>query len=111
MLSVNEKCGLVGCGFLIGFWANEKCGLGDGWLEFTTKSRFYWHTTNYLGTRQGFANEQKEIIFVLHPKFFTLLKIEDSVDISPQWHNLDELPVLLLFGWYLSVGSQYAGRT
>ncbi|MFZ2448786.1 MAG: hypothetical protein WAW37_20680 [Syntrophobacteraceae bacterium] len=82
---------------------------GDGWLEFVNGSRFLWKSTSFWRTGRGFYNARKELLFVLKPKLFDLLKIQSVVEIEAQWHDLDELPLLLLLACYLRVRDCYAG--
>ncbi|MDO9040939.1 MAG: hypothetical protein Q7U64_01180 [Desulfocapsaceae bacterium] len=81
---------------------------GGGWLEFVSGSRYHWKSTSFWGTKWGFSNAQEELLFVLKPKLLDLLKVQSIVEIGTQWHDLEELPLLLLLGWYLKVRDSYA---
>jgi hypothetical protein len=83
---------------------------GGGWVEFVTGSRFHWKSTSFWGTEWGFSNAQEELLFVLKPKLLDLLKIQSIVEIRAQWLELEELPLLLMLGWYLRVCDSYAAR-
>ncbi len=82
---------------------------GDGWVEFVKGSKFHWKSTNFWGTGRGFYNEQNELLFVLKPKLFDLLKMQSVVKIGAQFNELDELPLLLMLACYLYVLDSYAG--
>jgi hypothetical protein len=83
---------------------------GGGWVEFVKGSRFHWKSTSFWGTEWGFSNAQEELLFVLKLKLFDLLKVQSVVEIRPQWRDLDELPLLLMLGWYLRVRDSYDTR-
>ncbi|MFA7384421.1 MAG: hypothetical protein WC001_13330 [Desulfurivibrionaceae bacterium] len=81
-----------------------------GWVEFVNGPRFHWKSTSFWGTEWGFSNTQEELLFVLKPKLFDLLKVQSAVEIGTKWHDLDELPLLLMLGWYLKVRDSYDTR-
>lgn len=83
---------------------------GGGWVEFVKGTGFQWKSTSFWGTEWGFSNTQEELLFVLKPKQFDLLKVQSVVEIGAQWHDLDELPLLLMLGWYLRVRDSYDTR-
>jgi hypothetical protein len=83
---------------------------GDGWVEFVKGSKFYWKSTSFCGTGRGFYNEHNELLFVLKPKLFDLLKIQSVVEIGPQFNELEELPLLLMLACYVHVLDSYASR-
>jgi len=83
---------------------------GGGWVEFVEGSRFHWKSTSFWGTEWGFFNAQEELLFVLKPKLFDLLKVRSIVEIGAQWHDLEELPLLLMLSWYLRVRDSYDTR-
>ena len=62
-----------------------------------------------LGTEWGFSNVQEELLFVMKSQPWYRLKIESAVEIGAQWQDLDELPLLMMLGWYLRVQNFYAG--
>ena len=82
---------------------------GEGWLEFFKGSRFYWKSRNFWRTEWGFSNVQEELLFVMKSQPWYRLKIESAVEIGAQWQDLDELPLLMMLGWYLRVQNFYAG--
>jgi len=82
---------------------------GDGWIEFTKGSKFHWKSISGIGSKWGFANEQEEILLAMKSKWYSPLKIQASIEIEPKGQGLDELPLLLISGWYLMVCSHYAG--
>jgi hypothetical protein len=83
---------------------------GGGWVEYITGRRFHWKSTSFWGTEWGFFNTQEELLFVLKPKLLDLLKVQSIVEIEAPWHDLEELPLLLLLGWYLRVRDSYDTR-
>lgn len=83
---------------------------GGGWVELVTGSRYHWKSTSFWGTEWGFANAQEELLFVLKPKLLDLLKVQSTVAIETQWHDLEDLPLLLMLGWYLKVRDSYDSR-
>jgi hypothetical protein len=82
---------------------------GDGWVEFFKGSKFQWKSTDFWGVEWGFSNVQEELLFVLKSKPSYPLQIQSIVEIGVQSHDLDELPLLLMLGWYLRVQNVYAG--
>jgi hypothetical protein len=83
---------------------------GEEWVEYVKGRRFCWKSTSLWGAGRGFYNDHKELLFVLKPKFFDLLKIQYAVKVEAQYADLDELPLLLMLACYLSVLNSYAGR-
>jgi hypothetical protein len=88
------------------FWPNLR---GEGWVEFFKGSKFHWKSTNFWRTEWGFFSVHEELLFVLKSKPSYPLQIQSVVEIGAQWHDLDELPTLLMLGWYLRVQNLYAG--
>jgi len=82
---------------------------GDGWVEFFMGSKFHWKSTNFWGTEWGFSNVQEKLLFVLKSKPSYPLQVQSVVEIGAQWNDLNELPLLLMLGWYLRVQDVYAG--
>lgn len=82
---------------------------GRGWVEFSTGSRFFWKSTDSWPREWGFSNVREEPLFLLKPNRWFSLKIQSVVQIGAQWSDLDELPPLLMLGWYLRVQDFYAG--
>jgi len=83
---------------------------GGGWVEFVKGSRFHWKSISFWGTEWGFSNAQEELLFVLKSKPLDLLKVQSVVAIGAQWHDLEELPLLLMLGWCLRVRDSYDTR-
>jgi len=83
---------------------------GGGWVEFVEGCRFHWKSTSFWGTQWGFSNAQEELLFVLKPKLFDLFKVRSVVEIGTKCHDLHELPLLLMLGWYLKVRDSYDAR-
>jgi hypothetical protein len=83
---------------------------GDGWVEFVNGSKFLWKSASFWGTEQGFFNGNKELLFVLKPRLFDLLKIQSVVKIQAQGYDLDELPLLLMLACFLRVRDSCASR-
>ncbi len=82
---------------------------GDGWVECATGSRFLWNATNSWRTQWGFYNAKGELLFVLKSKLSNPLRKQAVIETAAPSRELDELPLLLMLGWYLSVQSFYAG--
>jgi hypothetical protein len=82
---------------------------GDGWVEFFQGSKFHGKPTNYWRTKWGFSNVREELLFVVKSKTSYRLQVQSIVEIGAQWRDLDELPLLLMLGWYLRVQDIYAG--
>jgi hypothetical protein len=82
---------------------------GEGWVELIKGSRFHWKPTNFWRTQWGFSNVREELLFVLKSKPSYPLQIQSIVEVGAQWHDLDELPLLLMLGWYLRVQDLYSG--
>jgi len=80
-----------------------------GWVEFSNKNKFHWKSTGFWRSEWGFSNVQDELVFVVRLGPWYLMHAESVVEIGTQWRDLDELPVLLMLGWYLSVQNFYAG--
>ena len=78
--------------------------------EFVKGSRFHWKSISFWGTEWGFSNAQEELLFVLKSKPLDLLKVQSVVAIGAQWHDLEELPLLLMLGWCLRVRDSYDTR-
>lgn len=83
--------------------------MGEGWVEFLEGSRFHWKSRNFWRTEWGFFNLQKELLFVLKSQPWYQLKTESTVEIGGQWRDLDQLPLLIMLGWYLRIQNFYAG--
>jgi hypothetical protein len=81
----------------------------NGWLEFTKGSRFHWQSLSFFGPKWSFADEQHEKVVTMQGRWYSLLKIQATVNIEPPWQGLDKLPLLLIAGWYLMVRDHYAG--
>jgi hypothetical protein len=84
--------------------------LGDGWVDLAKGKRFYWKSTSFWGTQWSLFNSRQELLFVLKPKLFDLLKVQADVEVGTQWLDLEELPLLLMLGWYLRVRDSFATR-
>jgi hypothetical protein len=84
-----------------GFW-------GGGNVEFIFGTRFYWKTKGLCGAEWNFFNAMDELLFVLKAKRFDLIKVQSEVEITPQWHNLEELPLLMMLGCFLQVSGRNA---
>ena len=82
---------------------------GDGWVEFFEGSKFHWRSRNFWRTKWGFSNVQEELLFVVKSKPSYPLQVQAIVEIGAQWRDLDELPLLMMLGWYLRVQDIYAG--
>jgi hypothetical protein len=82
---------------------------GDGWVQFLQGSRFHWKSTKFWRPEWGFSDAREERLFVLKSKPSYPLQIQSIVEIGAKWHDLDELPLLIMLGWYLRVQSYYAG--
>jgi hypothetical protein len=82
--------------------------VGEGWVEFLEGSKFQWKSRNFWQKEWGFLNEQKNLVLALKCPPWYRLKIETAVEVGAQWHDLDELPLLMLLGWYLRVQNFYA---
>jgi hypothetical protein len=83
---------------------------GGGQAAFVNGSRFYWKSNSFWGTERGFYNERNEPLLVLKRKQRDLFKIQSAVKIEAQYHDLEELPLLLMLACYLSVQTSYASR-
>jgi hypothetical protein len=57
----------------------------------------------------GLSNVQEKLLFVLKSKPSYLLQVQSVVEIGEQWNDQDDLPLLLMLGWYLRVQDVYAG--
>jgi hypothetical protein len=82
---------------------------GDGGVKFSEGKTFHWKSTNFWRTEWGFFHAKDELLFVLKAKPSHSLQIQSVVEIGGQWCGLDELPWLLMLGWYLRVQDLYAG--
>jgi len=81
---------------------------GDGWLEFPGGTRYHWQTANFWGSAWGFSDAQQGLLFVLRPgvekpSWSDLLKTQAQVEIEQRGHDLAELPLLVMLGWYLLI--------
>jgi hypothetical protein len=84
---------------------------GEGWVQFIRGDKFHWKSTNVWRTEWGFSNAREELLFLLKPKPkpSNPLKVQSLVEIKTPGRDLDELPLLLMLGWYLNVQSRYSG--
>ena len=82
--------------------------VGEGWVEFLKGSRFQWKSRGIRRKEWGFSNEQEDLLLVLKSTPWYRLKMESAVEVGAQWHDLDELPLLMMLGWYLRVQNFYA---
>lgn len=82
---------------------------GEGWVEFFKGSKFHWKSTNSWRTEWGFSSVGEGLLLVFESQSWFRLKMQSSVEITGQWRDLDELPVLVMLGWYLRVQNFYAG--
>lgn len=73
---------------------------GGGTLEFAQGARFR-ATTNFWSTRFAWETEGEEALVRFH--YGGAFKLSASVEIQESARALPELPVLVLFGWYLCV--------
>ncbi len=73
---------------------------GGGTLEFGEGARFQ-ATTNFWSTRFGWETEREEALVRFH--YGGAFKLSATVEILEGARALPELPVLVLFGWYLCV--------
>jgi hypothetical protein len=83
---------------------------GGGQVEFVKGTRFLWKSNSFWGTGRGFYNESNELLFVLKRKQLDLFKIQSVVKIEAQYHDLEEMPLLLMLACYLSVQNSYANK-
>jgi hypothetical protein len=83
---------------------------GDGWLQFAGGNSFHWQATGYIGSSWGFADEREKEVLVYKYRHTDLLKMQSEIFIKPAWQEHPGLPILLLLGWYLMVGSRQASR-
>jgi hypothetical protein len=101
----------------VGFWQNKAsiraCNAEDdlavfkndtwssgGTLAFASGSQFN-ATTNFWMTRLEFQTPQGEVLVRFHHK--GVFSMTAEVEITPQAGSLPELPLLVLFGWYLLI--------
>jgi len=82
---------------------------GEGWVEFSNGNTFHWKSTNFRRTQWGLFNAHEVCLLVLTPKPSYPLQVQSFVEISAQGSDLDELPLLVMMGWYLRVKSIYSG--
>ena len=80
----------------------------DGWIEFAQGNKFHWKSLKFWGTEWGCANAQEEMLFVLRPgtekhQLSDLLKTQAVVDIQSHAYDIEELPLLVMLGWYLMI--------
>jgi len=83
---------------------------GGGSVEFVKGSRFYWKSNSVWGLGRGFYNQHEELLFVLKRNQLDLFKTQSSVEIVNQYHDIKELPLLLMLACYLSVQDSYANK-
>jgi hypothetical protein len=83
------------------------CG---GWVEFVNGNRYRWKSTSFWGTEWVFVTAQEELVYKLKPKMFAQIKVQSIVEIGAQWHDLEELPLLLMLGYYLRVRDSFASN-
>lgn len=73
---------------------------GGGMLEFANRIK-YKATTNFWMTNFEFQNESGEPL--VRFKYGGIFHLSSEVEILPEARSLSELPVLIMFGWYLAV--------
>jgi len=73
---------------------------GGGTLEFTEGMRFR-ATTNFWNTRFAWETEEEQALVRFHHG--GAFKLSATVEIQEAARTLPQLPLLLLFGWYLCV--------
>jgi len=73
---------------------------GGGTLQFTEGMRFH-ATTNFWNTRFAWETEEEQALVRFH--YGGAFKLSATVEIQEAARTLPQLPLLLLFGWYLCV--------
>jgi hypothetical protein len=73
---------------------------GGGTLEFTNGNK-YKATTNFWMTNYEFQKDSGEPL--IRFKYGGIFHLSSEVEILPEARALPELPVLVIFGWYLAV--------
>jgi len=75
---------------------------GNGTLTLASGESYGWESTNLWGTRYGWSDSRGTEL-VRFGATASLLREEAAVELSPRASALSDLPLLVLYGWYLLV--------
>lgn len=80
----------------------------SGILEFAGGKNFQWQAANFWQTKFEFKDEAGEVIVTFRSgmedhKLKDWFKTQARVEISEEKYDFEELPVMILLGWYLII--------
>ncbi|PKL82026.1 MAG: hypothetical protein CVV24_12215 [Ignavibacteriae bacterium HGW-Ignavibacteriae-3] len=80
----------------------------SGSLEFSSGKKFQWHAANFWETKFELKDDAGEAIVTFQsgvddPKLKDWFKTQARVEIHEDKKDLEELPVIVLLGWYLII--------